>query len=106
MDESPRAALVLVQEFMDVEGRVFGWPRKPARDALLHLGHQNMVAEALPTLLRIVDGDNRPAPRREVGGVKDLAFGQAVFARVNGGNRSLVSRTIRRQPRFVGYLVI
>ncbi len=106
MDESPRAPLVLVHEFMDVEGRVLDWPRKPARDTLLHLGHQNMVAEALATLLRIVDGDSRPAPRREAGGGKDLAFGQAVFARVNGGDRSPVSRTIRRQPRFVGYLVI
>ena len=46
-------------------------------DALLHSGHQDAVAEPLPTLLGIVNRHDRPATSRRASRVEGLALGQA-----------------------------
>src|SRR5438128_683093 len=57
---------------VDVESRLLGWSREATFDALRHPGHQDIVAEPLPALLRVVDRDDRPAVRRRAGCVKEL----------------------------------
>jgi hypothetical protein len=49
---------------------------EPARDTLLHLRHQNAVAEMLPTFLGIVNRYNRPPACGRPSRVEDLAFWQ------------------------------
>src|SRR5438874_10909522 len=80
----------LRQELVDVDGRFLRWCGEAARDALLHAGHQDAVAKALPALLGVVDRHDRPASGRWTGRVEDLAFGHAAGARVHGGDRRLV----------------
>ena len=50
-----------------------------AHNALLHLRHQNAVAEMLPTFLGIVNRYNRPSACGRPGRVEDLAFWQGFF---------------------------
>src|SRR5437763_606786 len=64
--------------------------REAARDALLHAGHQDLIAKLLPTLLRFMDGDDRPSPGRWTGGVVDLPLRQLAGAGMHGGDRRLV----------------
>ena len=49
---------------------------EPAHDALLHLRHQNAVAEMLPTFLGIVNRYNRPSACGRPSRVEDLPFGR------------------------------
>src|SRR4029450_11378680 len=49
-------------QVMDLEDGLLRWRGEAAFDALLQSGHQDAVAEPLPTLLGVVDCDDRPPP--------------------------------------------
>src|SRR6266496_4777887 len=49
---------------VNAEGRLLRGRRKAALDAFVHARHQHVVAEAFPALLRVVNGDDRPAVSR------------------------------------------
>jgi len=59
---------------------------EPARDALLHLRHQNAVAEMLPTFLGIVNRYNRPSACGRPSRAEDLAFWQGFSVRMHRCN--------------------
>src|SRR6266542_193920 len=75
---------------VNAEGRLLRGRRKAALDAFVHARHQHVVAEAFPALLRVVNGDDRPAVSRRPGRVEDLPLGQAPIARMHGRDRRLV----------------
>ena len=52
---------LLLLQVVDVKDRLLWWHGEPAFDALLHSGHQDVIAEPLPTLLGVVDSHDRPA---------------------------------------------
>src|SRR6266516_3487779 len=72
------------------KGRLLRGRGKAALDAFVHARHQHVVAEAFPALLRVVNGDDRPAVSRRPGRVEDLPLGQAPIARMHGRDRRLV----------------
>ena len=85
-DRKPRTSpnvldRLLRLQVVDVKRRLLWWRSEPTLDALLHSGHQDAVAEPLPTLLGVVDSHDRPATSRRTSRVKDLAFRQALSAR-------------------------
>src|SRR6478609_89772 len=77
---------------MDWEGGLFRWRGEPSFDPCLHLRHQNLVAEPLPTLLRLVYRGDGPTALRRTGCVEDLSVGKAAIRRMNRGDRGLVLR--------------
>lgn len=74
---------LLRQQVMDLEGRLLWRCRKPAFDALLHSGHQDILAEPLPTLLGVVDCHDCPAAGRRAGRMEDLALRLVILILIN-----------------------
>ena len=58
-----------------LEGRLIGGRREAAFDALLHARKEDAVTEALPALLRVVHGNDRPTAGGRAGGMEDLTLG-------------------------------
>src|SRR3954451_14378939 len=87
---TPSGARALRHDCDELEAPFFRWSGETTLNACLHSGHQNVVAELLPALLRVVNRHDRPAAVRCTGGVKSLALGQTAVARVNGRNRRLI----------------
>src|SRR4030095_12774221 len=77
-------------QVMDLEDGLLRWRGEAAFDALLQSGHQDAVAEPLPTLLGVVDCDDRPATRRRPSRVEDLSLREAVSAGVHRRDCRLV----------------
>src|SRR5207248_5776710 len=63
---------------------------EPAFDPRAHGRHERFVAEALPALLGLVNGDDHPAVGRRAGRVEDLPLGKASVAGMDGCDRRLV----------------
>jgi len=85
-----RPPICLRHRLVDVERRLLWWRRETALDSLLHARHQDVVAEAVPTVLRLVDGHDRPSVGRRTGGMEDLPVWQRVRRWVDGRDRCLV----------------
>jgi hypothetical protein len=81
---------LLGNDLVEINGGLLRRRREPAFDALLHARHQDAVAQLLPALLRVVDGNDGPAAIGRAGGVEDLPVGQASLADVNCGERCVV----------------
>ena len=81
-----RHRLCLLLQVVNFESGLLWWRGEPALDALFQLGHQNIVPEAFPTFLGIVNRHNRPATSRRASNVEDLAFWQAISARMHSGD--------------------
>src|SRR3954454_2203026 len=85
-----RARALSGLDVVEVDLRLLGRGCESTFDSRLHPRHQDVVAEALPALLRLVDGHDGPATLRGARGVKDLAVRQLIWARVNRSYRRLV----------------
>src|SRR5215831_4888748 len=75
---------------VDREDRLLRRRGKAALDAFGHARHEDLVAEALPTLLRLVNGDDRPTISGRPGNVEDLPLWEAPVVRVHGPDRRFV----------------
>src|SRR6266511_1260261 len=65
-------------QVVDLKGRLLWLRGEAAADALLQTGHQDVIAEPLPTLPGLVGRHDLPATSRGTGRVEDLAVRQAV----------------------------
>jgi hypothetical protein len=65
-------------QVVDLESNLLRWERESAFDALLMPRDQDVVEEALPTLLRLMDSHDRPAALRRASRVEDLTVRQPV----------------------------
>src|SRR4051794_18731357 len=82
--------LPLGQDRVQVDGRLLRRRLEAALDPCLHPRHEDVVAEPLPALLRVVDRQDRPSTGRRPCGVVDLPGRQPIGAGVHRGDRSLV----------------
>lgn len=68
-------------QVMDLKGRFLWWCGEAAFDSLFHMGHQDAVAEPLPTLLGVVDRHDRPPTSRRPSNVEYLVLLAGCFSR-------------------------
>src|ERR1019366_2686337 len=82
------------KQVVNLESRLFRWGLEPTLDALLHTWNEGSVAELLPTVLRVVNGHDRPATLGSACGMEHLALWQDAACGMNRDN-SLVVLALR-----------
>src|SRR5665213_3752508 len=82
------------KEVVNLESCLFRWGLEPTLNALLHTWNKGSVAELLPTVLRVVNGHDRPAALGSACGMERLALWQTTACGMNLDN-SLVVLALR-----------
>jgi len=82
--------VLLGQNLVKVDHRLFGRSGEAALNTRLHPGHEDRVPEFFPAFFRFVDCHDRPATLGCPAGVEDLTLGQEPRARMDGCKRRLL----------------